>query len=124
MGIPENRQVGRQSGEAEENGHEEACDQTAQSLIDLPGQDRRFANQHACDKRSKHAVHPNQMRDQRHATHQQQDDADDRGRADETVVSPPNEPEHQAPPDREADGQKCEGAQDRLSHGIDVERSV
>ena len=48
-------------------GMNSAVDQAAQLLVDLPGQDRRLADQNAGDEGAEHGVDADRMRDQRHA---------------------------------------------------------
>ncbi|MET4767245.1 hypothetical protein ABH970_007617 [Bradyrhizobium ottawaense] len=124
LGIAQHREIGTEAGEAEKHGHEEAGDQPAQALVDLPRQDRGFPDQDAGDEGAEHGVHADQMRDQRHHAHQEQDHRDDRGRADEIVVGPADQLEHQAAPDGEADGEEGERAQHGFRHRGDVHRTV
>src|SRR3954447_13969769 len=67
--IPQDGQVGRQTGDAEEHRHEESEDEAAQLLVDVLAEDRRFADQHARDKRTQHGVHADEMGRQRHGAH-------------------------------------------------------
>ena len=55
--VRQHGEVGREPGQAEEHRHEECDDQAAQLLVDVPGQDRRFADQHAGDEGAEHGVH-------------------------------------------------------------------
>ena len=54
---------------AEEHRHEERDDQAAQLLVDVLGQDRRFADQDAGDEGAEHGMHADHMRGQRHQPH-------------------------------------------------------
>ena len=50
-------------GNAEEHRREEGRDQAAQLLVDMAGQDRRFADQDAGDEGAEHGVHADQVGD-------------------------------------------------------------
>ena len=56
IGVLEHGQIGAQAGQAEEHRHEQRDDQAAQLLVDVPGQDRRFADQDAGDEGAEHGV--------------------------------------------------------------------
>ncbi|MGY3407485.1 hypothetical protein ACVWZV_003598 [Bradyrhizobium sp. GM5.1] len=99
-------------------------DQPAQPLVDLPRQDRGLPDQNAGDEGTEHGVDADQMRDQRHRAHQQQDHRDDRGGADEIVVGPSNELEHDAAADGEANREEGQRAQHSFRHRGDIQRAV
>ena len=122
--VFQHRQVGTQAGEAEKHRHEQAADQPAQPLVDLPGQDRRFPDHDARNERAEHGMHADQMRDHRHHAHQEQDHGDDGSGADEMVVGPADQPEGEPAADRKTHRQEGEGAEQRLADGIDVERAL
>ena len=61
-GVGEDRQIGAQAGDAEEHRHEQRGDEPAQLLVDMAGQDRRFADQDAGDEGAEHGVHADRMR--------------------------------------------------------------
>ena len=84
-------------GDAEEHRREEGDDQAAQLLVDVAGEDRRFADQNAGDEGAEHGMHADQIRDQRHRAHDDEDGGDDREFADEVVVDPADDEEHDAP---------------------------
>ena len=102
VGILENGQVGAEPGQAEEHRHEQRHDEAAKLLVDVPREDRRFADQDAGDKRAEHGVDADQLRRQRHRDHDHQDGGDDRKFALEIVVGPADQAEDDAPADREA----------------------
>ena len=81
-------QIGGQAGHAEEHRREERGDDAAQLLVDMLGQDRRFADQDAGDEGAEHGMNADRMGDQRHRAHDDQDGGDDREFADEIVVDP------------------------------------
>ena len=76
-------------------GMNSADDQAAQLLVDVPGQDRRLADQDAGDKGAEHGMHADRVGDQRHDPHDDQDRGDDRQVADEIVVGPADQQEDQ-----------------------------
>ena len=65
-GVGQDGEIGAEAGEAEEDRHEQRGDQAAQLLVDLPRQDRRFADQDAGDEGAEHGVHADRVGDQRH----------------------------------------------------------
>ena len=88
FGVLEDGEIGAQPGQAEEHRHEQRGDQAAELLVDVPGQDRRFADQHAGDEGAEHGVHADQIGRQRHRDRDQEDHGDDRKVAGEMVVGP------------------------------------
>src|SRR6476661_6338049 len=74
--VPQDGEVGRQTGDAEEHRHEESEDKAAQLLVDVLAEDRRFADQYARDKRTQYGVHADEMGRQRHGAHDHQDGRD------------------------------------------------
>ena len=114
MRIFQDRQVGGKPGQAEEDRHHERGDEAAQLVLDVSRQDRRLADQHAGDERAEHGVDADRLRDQRHQAHHDQDRGDDRVFADESVVDPADQPEHQLAADRVAQDQEDA----RADHGL------
>ena len=62
LGSLQDGEIGAQAGDAEEHRHEQGRDQAAQLLVDMAGEDRRFADQDAGDEGAEHGVHADQMR--------------------------------------------------------------
>ena len=61
IGIAQYRQIGAETGEAEEHRHEEASMISPRKLlVDLPRQDRRLADQDAGDEGAEHGVDADQ----------------------------------------------------------------
>ena len=67
--------------------------EAAQLLVDVLAQDRRFADQHAGDKRTQYGVHADEMRRQRHRAHDHEDGRDHGEVALEIVVRPSDQEE-------------------------------
>ena len=61
--VLEDGEVGVQARDAEEHRHEEGDDQSAQLLVDMLGEDRRFAHQDAGNEGAQHRVHADQVGD-------------------------------------------------------------
>ena len=115
-------EIGAQARGAEEHRHEEGDDQSAQLLVDVPRQDRRFADQDAGDEGAEHGMHADHVRGQRHQPHDHQDRGDDGEFADEGVVDPADRQRHQPPADGQAERHEGERADDALGDAqrIDV----
>jgi hypothetical protein len=123
IGILQDGQVGAQAREPKENRHEQRRDQAAQLLVDMAGEDRRFADQDAGDEGAKHRLHADQIGDQRHRDHDQQDHGDDRVFAGEIIIGPADQAGDDAPADREADGQEHQRAEDGEAHRPQIDRA-
>jgi hypothetical protein len=109
---------------AEIDRHEEGDHQAAQLLVNVPGEDWRLPDQDAGDESAEHGVHADHVGDQRHQPHDHQDRGDDGVFADEDVVGPADRQRHQPPPDREAERQEGERADDALGHAQRIDLAL
>ena len=91
VGLGQDREIGGEPRHAEEDRREEAEDQPAELLVDMLGEEGRFADQHPGDEGAQHRLDADEIGDQRHGAGDQQDDADDRGLAAQVVVGPADE---------------------------------
>src|SRR6516164_9296345 len=109
---------------AKKNRHEQCNNQTSQLLVDVLGQDRRFAHQDSCDKSSEHGVNADEMRHQRHCPHDDQDRGDDWYLADERVIGPTDQCKHETPAEREAHQQEQSGPEYALRQGRGIQYAM
>ena len=58
--VLQDGEIGAQAGEPEEHRHEQGDDQAAQLLVDVPGEDRRLADQNAGHEGAEHGVDADQ----------------------------------------------------------------
>ena len=77
IGLGQDRKIRVQAGNAEKDRREKCRDQPAQLLVDMPGQDRGFADEDAGDEGAEHRVYAERVGDQRHRPHDQNDGGDD-----------------------------------------------
>ena len=122
--IGQHVEIGAEPSHAEKHRHEQRDDQAAQLLVDMAGQDRRLADQHAGDKGAEHGMDADRMGDQRHDAHHDQDRRDHRHLADQIVVGPADQQRHRAAADREAGGEKQQRAEDALPERGKIDMAV
>ena len=113
--VGEDGEIGAQAGNAEEHRRKERGDQAAQLLVDMTGEDRGFADQNAGDEGAEHGVHADQIGDQRHAAHDDEDRGDHGEFADEGVVDPADDEKHDASADRQARDHEQEACRSRFA---------
>ena len=112
--IAEDGQVGAQAGNAEKDRCEERGDNAAQLLVDMASEDRRLPDQDAGDEGAEHRMHADEIGQQGHRPHDDQDAGDDSEVADEIVIGPADGEEHRAASDGQAHHHEQEGADNAL----------
>ena len=84
-------------------------------------QNWRFANQDARDKCAEDGVHADQISDQRHRAHDQQDGGDHRKIAGEDIIDPADDNENNAPADCQAEAHEGECSENALGEAQHVD---
>ena len=90
--VAQDREVGSEPGEREEDGREQARDDAAQLVVDAPGQDGRLADQNSRHECAEHGVDADGVGGKRRQAHDDEDRSDHGGLADELVVRPSGSP--------------------------------
>ena len=122
--IGQDGEIGGQSGDAEKDRRKERSDKPAQLFVDMPRQDRGFADQNAGNEGTKHGMHADQMRNQGHNAHDAEDGGDHRELADEMIVYPADRKKHGASADRQACDHERDGSNDALRERHRFDRAV
>src|SRR6516164_5056836 len=90
----------------------------------MAAQNWRFTDENSGDEGTEDGVDPDQMRYQRHSAHHDQNSGDHGHLADERIVGPADQTEHETPAKREADQEENARPEHTLSEGRRIGMAV